>query len=384
MPEAIQTPANAPATSVAAASPATAIAASSKPEKRTLADKLGLDALLDKFGPLRPALPWLLLVFGAAAPFFLSGYDLNLLARFMAMAILACGIVLIWGHGGILSLGQGVFFGIGGYAIAMHMKVADLPEGELPDFMVWSGLESLPVWWAPFSSSAFTILAILAIPALVGAIFAWSVFHRRVGGTYFALITQALALAFATLIISQQDVTGGFNGLTDFYSVFGFSLTSPSAGQNLYWVTFAILCVVYVALRWLLASRFGMMLRATRDGENRVRFLGYSTTPFKIVAFALAAMLAGIAGALFTLHAGVVSPALIGVVPSIEMVIWVAVGGRYSLAGAIVGALVVNLARDSVSSAFPELWLYLMGLLFVLVVMLLPNGLAGLVKGKKS
>lgn len=384
MPEAIQTPANASAVSSAAASPATAIAASSKPEKRTLADKLGLDALLDKFGPLRPALPWLLLVFGAAAPFFLSGYDLNLLARFMAMAILACGIVLIWGHGGILSLGQGVFFGIGGYAIAMHMKVADLPEGELPDFMVWSGLESLPVWWAPFSSSAFTILAILAIPALVGAIFAWSVFHRRVGGTYFALITQALALAFATLIISQQDVTGGFNGLTDFYSVFGFSLTSPSAGQNLYWVTFAILCVVYVALRWLLASRFGMMLRATRDGENRVRFLGYSTTPFKIVAFALAAMLAGIAGALFTLHAGVVSPALIGVVPSIEMVIWVAVGGRYSLAGAIVGALVVNLARDSVSSAFPELWLYLMGLLFVLVVMLLPNGLAGLVKGKKS
>ncbi|HWK43000.1 MAG TPA: urea ABC transporter permease subunit UrtC [Croceibacterium sp.] len=332
---------------------------------------------------IRPVLPWLLIVLGAAAPFYLAAYDLNLLARFMAMGILACGLVLIWGHGGILSLGQGVFFGLGGYAIAMHMKLADLPAGELPDFMVWSGREALPAWWQPFSSVPFTIAAILLVPAVLGALFAWAVFHRRVGGTYFALITQAMALAFATLIISRQDVTGGFNGLTDFYSVFGFSLNSPNSGKVLYWITFVLLCIVYVALRWLLASRFGVMLRATRDGENRVRFLGYATTPFKTVAFAIAAMLAGIAGALFTLHAGVVSPALIGVVPSIEMVIWVAVGGRYSLAGAILGALLVNFARDSVSSAFPELWLYLMGAMFIVVVMMLPNGLAGLVKGRK-
>ena len=340
-------------------------------------------ALPSQLGRVRPFLPWILIILGVAAPFYLSAYDLNLLARFMAMGVLACGLVLIWGHGGILSLGQGVFFGLGGYAIAMHMKLADLPDGELPDFMVWSGRETLPAWWEPFSSVPFTIAAILLVPAALGALFAWAVFHRRVGGTYFALITQALALAFATLIVSRQDVTGGFNGLTDFYSVFGFGLNSPGAGNTLYWVTFAILCIVYVALRFLLASRFGVMLRATRDGENRVRFLGYATTPFKTVAFAIAAMLAGIAGALFTLHAGVVSPALIGVVPSIEMVIWVAVGGRYSLAGAIVGALLVNLARDSVSSAFPDLWLYLMGALFIVVVTMLPNGLAGLLKGKK-
>ncbi|HUD29218.1 MAG TPA: urea ABC transporter permease subunit UrtC [Novosphingobium sp.] len=297
---------------------------------------------------------------------------------------MACGLVLIWGHGGILSLGQGVFFGLGGYAIAMHMKLADLPAGELPDFMVWSGRESLPAWWAPFASAPFTIAAILLVPALLGGLFSWAVFHRRVGGTYFALITQALALAFATLIISRQDVTGGFNGLTDFTSVFGFYLSSPGTANALYWVTLAILCVVYMGLRWLLASRFGVLLRAVRDGENRVRFLGYATTPFKTVAFALAALLAGVAGALFTLHAGVVSPALIGVVPSIEMVIWVAVGGRYSLAGAIVGAVVVNLARDAVSSAFPELWLYCMGALFILVVMFLPNGFAGLVREHKA
>ncbi len=339
---------------------------------------------LSRLDPLKPVLPWLLLALGLVAPFALSAYDLNLLARFMAMGILALGLVLIWGHGGILSLGQGVFFGLGGYAIALHMKLADLPDGEIPDFMVWSGRDSLPLWWAPFASPAFTIAAILIVPTLVGALFSWAVFHRRVGGTYFALITQALALAFSTLIISRQDVTGGFNGLTDFYSVFGFGLASPGTGLGLYWVTLAILCVAFVALRWLLASRFGILLRAARDGENRVRFLGYSPTPFKVVAFAIAAMLAGVGGALFTLHAGVVSPALIGVVPSIEMVVWVAIGGRYSLAGAIVGALLVNLARDAVSSAFPELWLYLMGALFIFVVTLLPRGLAGLVKRKAA
>lgn len=341
-----------------------------------------LAALSGRLAPLKPFLPWALLIFAAAAPLFLSGYDLNLLARFMAMAIVALGLVLIWGHGGILSLGQGVFFGLGGYAIAMHMKLADLPTGEIPDFMLWSGRESLPWWWEPFANPAFAIAAAILLPALLGGLFAWAVFHRRVGGTYFALITQALALAFATLIISQQDATGGFNGLTDFTSILGLGLASPNTGGLLYWLTLLLLCLGFIGLRWLLASRFGMLLRASRDGENRMRFLGYSPTPFKVVAFALAAMLAGIGGALFTLHAGVISPALIAVVPSIEMVIWVAVGGRYSLAGAIVGALVINLARDAVSSAFPELWLYLMGALFIFVVTLMPNGLAGLVRGR--
>jgi len=335
-------------------------------------------SLREKLFSIRPAVPWILLAVAAVAPFLLSPYDLNLLARFLALAILALGLVLIWGHGGILSLGQGVFFGLGGYVLAMHMKLAALPAGEIPDFLVWSGRDALPWWWAPFTSSSVTVAAILILPTLIAALFAWSVFHRRVGGTYFALITQALALAFATLLISRQETTGGFNGLTDFSSLFGFELGDSGVINALYWTTLAILVLAFAGLKALLASRFGMLLRAMRDGENRVRFLGYSPTPFKVIAFAIAGMLAGISGALFTVHAGVISPALVGVVPSIEMVIWVAIGGRYSLAGAIAGALLINIARDDVSSAFPELWLYLMGLLFVGVVTLLPNGLAGL------
>lgn len=332
--------------------------------------------------PVHKAGPWVLLGVAVAAPFVLSSYDLNLLARFMAMAILALGLVLIWGHGGVLSLGQGVFFGIGGYAIAMHMKLAALGEGELPDFMVWSGLEALPWWWEPFASGWFTLAAIAILPATFAALFSWMIFHNRVGGTYFALITQALALAFSTLLISRQDSTGGFNGLTDFSEIFGQPLALQSTSDMLYWLTLAILCAAFIGIRTLLRSRMGLMLRAARDGENRVRFLGYDPTPFKVFTFAIAAFLAGIAGALFTLHAGVIAPPLVGVVPSIEMIIWVAVGGRYSLAGAIVGTLAVNIARDSVSSAFPEVWLYIMGLLFILVVTLMPNGLAGIFTAK--
>jgi urea transport system permease protein len=323
--------------------------------------------------------PALLLILAAFLPAVLSVYDLNLVARFLAMAILALGLVLTWGHGGILSLGQGVFFGLGGYALAMHMKLAGLAPGELPDFMMWSGIEALPWWWAMLRSPIVALVIVVALPAAVAASFAWSVFHRRVGGTYFALITQALALAFATLLVSQQAYTGGFNGLTDFRSLFGIDLDTDGAAHGLYWVTLAILGLAYAGVRLLLASRFGMMLHATRDGENRVRFLGYDATPYKVVAFAIAAALAGIAGALFTLHAGVISPALVGVVPSIEMVIWVAVGGRYSLIGAVFGTLLVNIGRDTMSSAFPELWLYALGASFIVVVTVLPNGLVGLI-----
>lgn len=327
---------------------------------------------------VRSLLPWLLLAAGLAAPFYLSSYDLSLLGRFMAFGILALGLVLIWGHGGILSLGQGVFFGLGAYAIAMHMKLAALGEGQLPDFMVWSGREALPWWWAPFASPVIAILGVVILPAIVAALFAWLVFHRRVGGVYFALITQALALAFATLLVSQQEVTGGFNGLTNFSQLFGLYLADEAVIHGLYWATLVIAALAYAGLHWLLGSRFGVLLRAIRDGENRVRFLGYSPTPFKVAAFAVAGSLAGIGGALFTLHAGNISPALVGVVPSIEMVVWVAVGGRYSLAGALIAAVAVNIARDSISSALPGLWLYVMGALFILTVTLLPSGLAGL------
>lgn len=314
----------------------------------------------------------------AVLPFLVGSYDLNLIARFMALGILALGIVLLWGETGILSLGQGVYFGLGGYALAMHLKLSALAPGELPDFMVWSGLKELPWWWRPFESPVVALVGVVAIPGLLAALFAWMVFHRRVGGTYFALITQALALAFATLLISQQATTGGFNGLTEFPTLFGIDLNTLGAVRGLYWITLAALVAAGLLLAAIRRSRFGTLLRAVRDGENRMRFLGYDPTPYKVAAFAAAAMLAGLAGALFTLHAGVVSPALVGVVPSIEMIIWVAIGGRHSLVGAVVAALLVNLARDRISSALPELWLYVLGALFIVVVTLMPRGLAGL------
>ncbi|HEY0958002.1 MAG TPA: urea ABC transporter permease subunit UrtC [Novosphingobium sp.] len=328
--------------------------------------------------PLKSAFGGICLLLALAAPWMLSAYDLNLLARFLALSLTAMGLVLLWGEGGVLSLGQGIFFGLGGYAIAMHLKLAELAPGELPDFMVWTGVQALPWWWAIFGSPVVAILAILLVAPAVAALFAWAIFRRRIGGVYFALITQAIALAFATLLISQQDKTGGFNGLTDYRTLFGFNLNLPSTATGLYFATLILVVVSFAGLRWLIASRFGKLLRASRDGANRLRFLGYDPTPYKVMAFTIAALLTSISGALFTLHAGVISPALVGVVPSIEMVIWVAIGGRDSVAGALAGALLVNFAKDKVSTALPELWLYALGTLFILAVTVLPKGLAGL------
>lgn len=328
--------------------------------------------------PLKPVFGALALMLALAAPWLLSAYDLNLLARFLALALTAMGLVLLWGEGGVLSLGQGVFFGLGGYAIAMHLKLADLGATELPDFMVWSGVTALPWWWAIFRSPLVAVLAILLVAPAIAALFAWLIFRRRIGGVYFALITQALALAFATLLISQQGKTGGFNGLTDYRTLFGFNLNLPSTSTGLYFITLLLVIAAFFGLRWLLASRFGKLLRASRDGANRLRFLGYDPAPYKVIAFTVAALLTSISGALFTLHAGVISPALVGVVPSIEMVIWVAIGGRDSVAGALAGALLVNFAKDKVSTALPELWLYALGGLFIIAVTVLPKGLAGL------
>jgi urea transport system permease protein len=326
-----------------------------------------------------------LLLAAAAAPFVLAPYQLNLLGRFLALSLTAMGLVILWGRGGVLSLGQGVFFGLGAYSIAMHLKLASLSGGDtMPDFMIWTGVKSLPAWWGIFAHPAVAIMGVVLVPTLAALGFAWLMFRRRIDGVYFALITQALGLAFATLLISQQAFTGGFNGLTDFQTLFGARLSSPPAQKAVYWATLVIVAATLVAGRWLLATRYGKMLLATRDGANRVRFLGYDPAPYKMIAFVLAAALAGLSGALFTLHAGVISPALVGVVPSIEMVVWAAIGGRTSLAGAIVGALVVNYAKDQISTVLPTFWLYVLGALFILAVTVAPKGLAGLFPAKSG
>lgn len=313
----------------------------------------------------------------ALAPWYVSAFNLSLLGRFLALAILSLGLSLVWGWGGMLSLGQGVFWGLGAYALAMHLKLVGLAAGDLPDFMQWSGLSALPAWWTPFQHAWFAFAAVIAVPALAAAALAWLVLARRVGGVFFALITQALALAFATLLVSEQAYTGGFNGLTDYTTLLGHAIADAGVQRAIYWITLAALALSFLFCRWLLSTSFGRILLAIRDGENRVRFLGYNPTGFKVVAFAIGGALAGLSGALFILPAGVISPAMVGVVPSIEMLIAVAVGGRTSLMGVVLGTLLVNFGKDWISSAMPELWLLVMGGLLILVIMALPDGLAG-------
>jgi urea transport system permease protein len=331
----------------------------------------------------KPWLRWLAfgiiaLGFLVLAPSTLSDFHLNLLAKFMCYGIIAIGIGLVWGQGGMLTLGQGVFFGLGGYAMGMYLKLQAAGHGKLPDFMVYSGVTKLPGFWKPFRYPWFAIPAAVIIPMGVAAALGAMVFRRRVRGAYFAILTQALAIAFATLLVGEQGYTAGTNGLTNITQGFGLDLTDPANQRALYFVTAIAMGAMFLLVRQLMASRYGRLLVAVRDGEDRVRFLGYNPTVVKTLAFAVSAGMAGLAGALFVPVVGIISPALLGAVPSIEMVIWVAVGGRKSLIGPVAGALIVNVAKTSLSNRFPSAWLYLEGGLFVIVVAFFPLGLAGI------
>ncbi|WP_410871024.1 urea ABC transporter permease subunit UrtC [Nocardia sp. A7] len=315
----------------------------------------------------------------AVAPAVLSDFRLNLLAKFLCFAIVAAGIGLAWGRGGMLTLGQGVFFGIGAYVMAMHMQLADAARmgNDVPEFMEISGISELPAFWQPFSSAPVAILGILVLPALVAAVLGYGVFKRRVRGAYFAILSQALAAALAILLTGQQAI-GGFTGLSDFRSFFGFRLSDPANRQMLFFIAAGTLLVVVALIRQLNRSRYGELLVAVRDAEERVRFLGYDPANIKIVAYVVAAFLAGIAGALFTPIVGIISPADIGVVPSIAFLIGVAIGGRTTLLGPVLGAIGVAWAQTSLSESFPSGWTYMQGVLFIVVVGFIPAGLAGL------
>jgi len=315
------------------------------------------------------------------APAVLSDFRLGLLAKFLCFAIIAIGVDLAWGYGGMLVLGQGLFFGLGGYAMGMYMKLNEAGAGQLPDFMTWSGVEDLPVLWEPFRLAPFALAAAVLLPMLVAGALGVLVFRQRVRGAYFAILSQALAAAFVIVLVGNQGLTGGTNGLTNFQVFFGLSLADPAARRTLYVIVAAIVLGLYLLTRQLVRSRYGKLLVAVRDGEDRVRFLGYDPARVKLVAYVAAAGMAGIAGALFVPVVGIISPALLGVVPSIEMVIWVALGGRGTLAWAAAGALIVNWARTGVSEQWPSGWLYVQGLLFVVVIAFAPRGLAGLFRG---
>jgi urea transport system permease protein len=311
-----------------------------------------------------------------SAPLFLSDFRLSLLGKFLTYAIVAMGMSLIWGFGGMLSLGQGLFFGLGAYALAMYLKL-ETAQGRLPDFMVWSGLKELPWFWSPFSSPVFAIAMVIIIPALVATILGFFVFRSRIQGVYFSIITQALTLLVSILLIGQQPFTGGTNGLTNLTTIFGHPLADQHTKEVLYTATVIALIVIYGLCRALTNSRFGRLLVAMRDDEARVRFLGYNPVIIKTITFAIAAVIAGIAGALYVPQVGIISPSTLGVVFSIEIVIWVAVGGRGTLMGAVIGALLVNWGRSTFSEQFPDIWQYFLGALFVVVVLLFPQGIMG-------
>jgi urea transport system permease protein len=341
----------------------------------------------------RYALVILALLLLVVIPLSLGTFRLGLAAKYLSFAFCAIGIVLIWGYGGILSLGQGAFFGLGSYMMAMFLKLeaasnadsssstalsAFFGQAGLPDFMSWNSVEKLPWWWEPFHHIWFTIPAIVILPAVLAFALAYANFRKRVGPVYFSIITLALSGIMAIMIIGQQGYTGGVNGITDFKTFLGFDLDQDKAKFVMYFVTAGLLILALSVGRFILKSRLGKVLVAIRDREDRVRFSGYDPAMFKAFIFAVAAVFSSIGGAMFTMQVGLASPSLVGIVPSIEMVIYAAVGGRLSLIGAVYGTLVVSYAKTFFSENFVQYWLYFIGALFVIVVMFLPGGLASL------
>ena len=320
--------------------------------------------------------------------FHLSDFSLNRFGKFLAFAILALGLDLIWGYTGILSLGQGVFFGLGAYCMGMHMMLTIGKESvygtDMPDFMVWNQVKELPFFWKPFYSFPIAVIGAILVPMAFALVFGFFAFRSRIKGVYFAIITQALALV-AWLVFNRNDTNlGGTNGLTDFKQVLGYRLSEPGTQRALYVITVLCLGATYLLCRWIIRSRAGRVLVAVRDSEKRVVFSGYTPANYKLFVFVVSAGLAGLAGLLYAPQVGIITPAQIGVLPSLEMVIWVAVGGRGSLAGAVLGAVSVNYGRSVLTNYFPELWPFILGGLFVLVVLLFPDGMVGMIRKGKS
>ncbi len=302
-------------------------------------------------------------------------------AEYLCYAVIAVGLDIAWGYGGMLALGQGVFFGLGAYAMGMHLSLEQVEPGQLPEFMrLYSDYDTLPWIWRPFDQLWLTVVLGVLIPTVVAALVGWLVFHRRIRGPYFAILTQASALVFWLLLVGQLKLTAGTNGLTNFQTVFGRNKYEKGTPTFLYYLAAGLLVLVVIIARQIVNSRFGRLLVAIRDGEDRVRFLGYDPAATKTVAFAVAAAMAGAAGMLAAPIIGLVAPNQFTVLPSILIVGWVAIGGRGTIYGAAFGALVVSLLRTRVSESRPEDWQYFQGLLFVVVVAFVPGGLAGVAR----
>ena len=326
----------------------------------------------------RDAAPFLIaaVLLFVVAPAMLSDFRLSLLAKFLTYAILAIGIDLIWGYTGMLSLGQAVWFGLGGYSMAMYLKL-ESSDGDIPDFMNWSGLETLPWFWEPFQYPWFALPMALIGPGLLAFALGYLVFRSRVKGAYFSIVTQALALILTIFFIGQQQYTGGTNGLTNYSGLFGMDLADQATQNTLYYITVGFVLLTMLVATWMTRSPLGRLMVAVRDDEDRVRFAGYNVGFLKACIFGISAAMAGLAGALFVPQVGIISPANLGIVPSIEFVLLVAVGGRGTLTGALIGAIAVGWARTTLSENYPDTWQYFYGALFVGAVVLFPSGIVG-------
>ena len=332
-------------------------------------------------------LTWILIIgFIIAAPQILPQFRLNLLGRYLSLAIVALGVDLIWGYTGLLSLGQGIFFALGGYCAAMYLQIissTDFPNG-IPKFFGNYDVIKLPFFWEPFNNPFFTLIAIWLLPALVAGILGYIVFRNRIKGVYFSILTQASLLVFFNFFNGQQKLINGTNGLkTDVTELFGKMVGSDEMQKYFFWLTAIIVIFTWFFSKWLVKGRFGNILIGIRDDEPRVRFSGYNPVAFKTIIFAIAGGLAGISGALYTVQSGIVAPSpFLTVAFSIEMVIWVAVGGRGTLLGPIIGAVVINYAKSLISEKLPGSWLFFQGGLFIFVVTILPEGILGWINGQ--
>ena len=327
--------------------------------------------------------PLLNLAVPESSMFHVPTYLVSLLGKYLCFALLALSVDLIWGYCGILSLGHGAFFALGGYAMGMYLMRQIGERGVyghpvLPDFMVFLNWDALPWYWYGFDSFPFALLMVLLVPGLLALVFGWLAFRSRVTGVYLSIITQAMTFALMLAFFRNDMGFGGNNGLTDFKDLLGFDLQADSTRAGLFAATAVALASAYLLCRWIVISKVGRVLIAIRDAESRVRFLGYRVEFYKLFVFVLSAMLAGLAGALYVPQVGIINPSEFSPANSIEIVIWVAVGGRGYLHGAILGAILVNYAKTYLTGAAPEIWLFFLGGLFIAVTIFLPKGIVGL------
>jgi len=349
-----------------------------------LSDRAGLSLLL-LLALLIIVVPALNLLTPPDSALHLSAYTVTLLGKYLCYALLAVAVDLVWGYMGILSLGHAAFFALGGYCLGMYLMRQIGTRGVygdplLPDFMVFLNWKELPWYWHGFDSFGFAVLMVMVIPGLLAFIFGWFAFRSRVSGVYLSIITQALTYALMLAFFRNEMGFGGNNGLTDFKDVLGFSLQAEGTRIVLFMLSALALATGYLACRWLVSTRMGRVLVAIRDSEDRARFLGYRVERVKTLVFAFSAILAGVAGALYVPQVGIINPGEFAPINSIEAVIWVAIGGRGTLVGAVIGAVLVNFAKSWLTGALPEIWLFALGGLFVAVTLFLPHGLMGLVR----